>query len=80
MDTIYLDDYIEDGIIRESSFRKKIKSTNWEAYKDKKVLIKGCASIEVPIWAFMIITANLTKFATSILFGEPCSAMKIYNS
>lgn len=80
MDTIYLDDFIENGLIRESSFRKKIKCTNWEKYTNKKVLIKGCASIEVPTWAYMIITANLSKYAISILFGEPCSAVKIYEN
>tara|TARA_Y100000590_G_C15074271_1_gene771296 strand:+ start:145 stop:393 length:249 start_codon:yes stop_codon:yes gene_type:complete len=77
METIFLDDFVDDGIIRESSFRLKIKSIDWEIYKDKNVLIKGCASIEVPTWAYMIITANLSTYAKKILFGEPCSAIKI---
>jgi len=77
MDTIFLDDFVDGGIIRESSFRKKVKSINWESYKDKDVLIKGCASVEVPTWAYMIITVKLSSFAKKILFGEPCSAVKI---
>ena len=77
METIFLDDFVDDGIIRESSFRKKVNSIDWEIYKGQNVLIKGCASVEVPTWAYMIITANLSNFANKILFGEPCSAVKI---
>ena len=77
MDTIYLDDFVDEGIIRESSFRKKVNSIDWKIYSDKNVLIKGCASVEIPTWAYMIITVNLSKFAKKILFGEPCSAIKI---
>ena len=59
------------------TYNNKINSINWQKYKNKKVLIKGCASTPVPTWAFMIITAELSKHATTILFGEPCSAVKI---
>ena len=77
METIFLDDFVYDGIIKEIYFREKINSIDWKKYDNKKVLIKGCASIHVPTWAFMIITAKLSKYATTILFGEPCSAIKI---
>ena len=77
METIFLDDFVHDGIIKESYFREKINSIEWKKYNNKKVLIKGCASTHVPTWAFMIITAKLSKYATTILFGEPCSAVKI---
>ena len=78
METIYLDDYTKNGIIIEKEFRKKINKTDWDFYKDKKVLIKGCASVPVPTWAYLIITAKLTKHASKIYFGEKCSAIKIF--
>ena len=78
MDTIYLDDYLDDKMIKENSFRKKIDQTNWEKYSNKKVLIKGCAQAPVPTWAYMNITSKLVKYAKGIYFGEPCSAVKIY--
>tara|TARA_B100000959_G_scaffold283485_1_gene352517 strand:+ start:41 stop:292 length:252 start_codon:yes stop_codon:yes gene_type:complete len=78
MDTIYLNDYLDNKIIKENSFRKKIDQTNWEKYSGKKVLIKGCADAPIPTWAYMIITGKLTKYAEGIYFGEPCSAIKIY--
>ena len=80
METIYLDDYLDNQTIQEKIFREKIDETNWNKYTHKKVLIKGCAQSPVPIWAYMIITTKLIKYAKSIYFGESCSAVKIYNS
>tara|TARA_Y100000590_G_C15344608_1_gene872755 strand:- start:469 stop:705 length:237 start_codon:yes stop_codon:yes gene_type:complete len=78
MDTIYLDDFLSEQIIKEKEFREKIKSKNWEKYSNKKVLIKGCAKSPVPTWAYLIIATELTKHAKSIYFGESCSAIKIF--
>tara|TARA_B100000686_G_C16050308_1_gene599613 strand:+ start:121 stop:366 length:246 start_codon:yes stop_codon:yes gene_type:complete len=78
MDTIYLDDFSDQGIIKEDIFRHKVNSFEWEKFKNKKVLIKGCSKIPIPTWAYLIITAKLTLYASSIVFGEPCSAVKIF--
>ena len=78
MKTILLDDFIDEGIIREKSFRKKVKSTDWNQYKNKRVLIKGCTDIPVPTWAYLIITAYLSQTVERIYFGELRSAVKIY--
>ena len=78
MDTIFLDDFLVDGLIREKDFREKIKRIDWSKYENKKVMIKGCTSVPVPTWAYLIITAQLVKYSNQILYGEPCSAIKIY--
>ena len=78
MDTIFLDDFLVDGLIREKDFRAKIEDINWSKYENKKVMIKGCTSVPVPTWAYLIITAQLVKYSDQILYGEPCSAVKIY--
>tara|TARA_B100000959_G_C14438325_1_gene401589 strand:- start:44 stop:295 length:252 start_codon:yes stop_codon:yes gene_type:complete len=78
METIQLDDFLHDGIIKESIFRKKIENFNWKKYTGEKVLIKGCSQSPVPTWAYMIIAGKLMQFANSIYFGESCSAVKIY--
>ena len=80
METIFLDDFTTKGIIIEKEFRNKINSIDWNIYKNKKVLIKGCASAPVPTWAYLIITAQLSQKAKLILYGEPCSAFEIYKS
>ena len=56
----------------------KIKDINWSKYENKKVMIKGCTSSPVPTWAYLIITAQLVKYSDQVLYGEPCSAVKIY--
>ena len=43
-------------------------------------IIKGCSKATVPTWAYLIITANLTKYAKRIYFGEPCSAIDIFKN
>ena len=32
METIYLDDFLDEGIIKEKSFRKKVSEINWDDY------------------------------------------------
>ena len=78
METIYLDDFLCDQIIKEKEFRQKVVSKNWGKYSNKKVLIKGCAKSPIPTWAYLIIATELTKHAKSIYFGESCSAIKIF--
>lgn len=77
MKKIELDDFLTNGILREQDFRKKISEINWDLFSNKKVLIKGCTSVPVPIWSYLIITAKLSGKAKKIYFGEPCSAIEI---
>ena len=80
METIYLDDFLDDGIIKEKSFREKVSAINWQDYNSKRVMIKGCTSVPVPTWAYLIIAAKLTRYAKRIYFGEPCSAIDIFKN
>ena len=79
METILLDDFLDNGIIRERSFREKIGSMDFNFFNKKKVIIKGCAGVPVPTWAYLIIVANLAQVADKIYFGEPRHAVKIFN-
>ena len=80
MQNINLDDFLTEGIIKEKDFREKVSLIDWTKYQDKKVIIKGCSKAMVPTWAYLIITANLTKYAKRIYFGEPCSAINIFKN
>ncbi len=79
MDTIYLDDFLTDGIIKEKEFRSMIKKVDWSKYKNKKVLLKGCTSVPVPTWTYLIIASRLAQNCKQIYYGEPCSAVKIFD-
>jgi len=79
METILLDDFVDDGIIREKSFRQKVDEIDFEQYRDQKVIIKGCADVVVPTWAYLILTARLAQVADKLYYGEPRYAVKIFN-
>ena len=79
METILLDDIIDEGIIREKSFREKIHTMDFNKFANQKVIIKGCAGVTVPIWAYLILVAQLAQVADKIYFGEPRYAVKIFN-
>ena len=79
METILLEDFLDEGIIKEKSFREKINLMDFSTFSNKKVIIKGCAGVPVPTWAYLIIVANVAQVADKIYFGEPRHAVKVFN-
>ena len=79
METILLDDFLDDGIIREKSFRKMVDDMDFKNYSNKKVIIKGCASVAVPTWAYLIIVARVAQVANKLYYGEPRHAVKVFD-
>ena len=79
METILLEDFLDEGIIKEKSFREKINLMDFSTFNNKKGIIKGCAGVPVPTWAYLIIVANVAQVADKIYFGEPRHAVKIFN-
>ena len=79
MQTILLDDFIDDGIIKEKSFRAKVDNMDFDKFAGQKVIIEGCAGVTVPTWAYLILVAQLSQVAEKIYYGEPRYAVKIFN-
>ncbi|MAV16132.1 MAG: hypothetical protein CMG08_04890 [Candidatus Marinimicrobia bacterium] len=79
MKTIFLDDFLINGILKEKAFNEKVNKLNWDEFIDKRVLIKGCTNVPVPTWAYLIITARLSQKAKRIYFGEIKRPIEIYN-
>jgi len=52
--------------------------TDWEKYRDAKVVIKGCSKVDVPTSAYVEATAKLKPIVSSLMFGEPCSTVPLY--
>ncbi|MBB2149955.1 DUF2480 family protein [Pedobacter gandavensis] len=59
-------------------FTKALAKIDLNAFADERVVIKGCADIDVPISAYVEITSLLTPVVKSIMYGEPCSTVPIY--
>ena len=56
-----------------------VDNLDLDNYRGKKVIIKGCASVTVPTWAYLILAAQIAQVADKIYYGEPRYAVKIYN-
>ncbi|SHH00853.1 DUF2480 family protein [Pedobacter caeni] len=59
-------------------FAKALAKIDLAAFEGERVVVKGCADIEVPISAYVEITSLLTPVVKSIMYGEPCSTVPIY--
>ncbi len=59
-------------------FTKALARIDINAYADERVVVKGCADIDIPVSAYVEITRQLSKVAKSIMYGEPCSTVPIF--
>jgi len=59
-------------------FVRALSKIDLDAFANERVVIKGCADIEVPVAAYVEITNLLTPVVKSIMYGEPCSTVPIY--
>ena len=74
-------DLIVFGTLQELEnqlFFNAINTIDIEAFRDKKVVVKGCSKLPVPTTAYVEITRKLQPVVQSLMFGEPCSTVPIY--
>ncbi len=62
----------------QSAYATALAHVDGAAYKDQRVVIKGCSDYPVPASAYLEITRLLQPFALSIMYGEPCSTVPIF--
>ncbi|MES2621664.1 MAG: DUF2480 family protein [Bacteroidota bacterium] len=77
--SIDLKDFLFKGLIlREADFREAVKNTTWSNYKDRYVIIHCSADAIIPMWAYMVLSAELSAFAKDIAFSSPEHAAEIF--
>jgi hypothetical protein len=64
---------LEDKLFFEALARVDI-----EAFRDKRVVVKGCSKYPVPVAAYVEISRLLRPVVQSLMFGEPCSTVPLY--
>ena len=59
-------------------YSKAIRELDPLQYEDRMVVVKGCGEKDVPLCAYVELTARLRPHVKSLLFGEPCSTVPLY--
>ncbi|KAA6440038.1 DUF2480 family protein [Dyadobacter flavalbus] len=59
-------------------FADAIHKLNPEEFAGKRVVVKGCSKVSVPVSAYVEISTLLKPVVQSLMFGEPCSTVPIY--
>ncbi|MFC6269580.1 DUF2480 family protein [Frigoriflavimonas asaccharolytica] len=68
---IDLKDFLfQEMILKEKDFREKIAALNIDDYKDCYIYIYNSADAIVPLWAYFLITAQITHVTKKIIFGN----------
>ena len=56
--------------LKEKDFRYKVRETDWSQYDGKYVALHCSEDAIVPVWAYMLITAELHGHATKVVYGN----------
>lgn len=59
-------------------FDEALAQINWEDFKGRKVVVKGCSKINVPTSVYVEVTRQLQPVVYSLMFGEPCSTVPLF--
>ncbi len=68
---IDLAQWLLDGLVLvESRFRESVNTTDFTAYKNHHVAIHCSTDAIIPQWAWMLVQAELTDIATTVVHGS----------
>ena len=59
-------------------FQSLIEAIDPQAFKDKPVIIKGCAEKNIPPTAYIALVEKLQPHVKSLMYGEACSSVPLY--
>lgn len=70
------DNLWQELVLKEKDFRDFVKNHNWSLYKDTYVGVHCSVDVIIPVWAYMLVTANATKHAKRVFFGDKATLNK----
>lgn len=59
-------------------FKDIIDSIEIDIFKDKPVILKGCANKPIPETAYSLLIRRLQPYVKSIMYGEACSTVPLF--
>ncbi len=78
MEIFEIERFAQGGVLEEESFRRTLDQFDWSKYDGREVLIKGCAEILIPTWAYVVVAARLANHARKIFYGEVQKPIPVY--
>ncbi|MDC9723231.1 MAG: DUF2480 family protein [Urechidicola sp.] len=71
------------GVLKDletSIYQNIISALPTDDYKDKPIIIKGCANKPIPETAYIQLISKLIPVAKSVMYGEACSTVPLFKS
>ncbi len=65
-------------LLETSLFQNIIQNLSIDSFKEKSIIIKGCAQKPIPPSAFSMLIHKLQPIAKSIMYGEACSTVPLF--
>lgn len=78
MEVVDISSFVDGDLLEEESFVARVESFDWTKFAGKKVLVRGCADIIIPTWAYMMVTAKLAGVADKIRYGNEHSNLVVF--
>ena len=72
--TLDLMQFMDEGILREKAFRAHVKTFDWTQYQKKWVNVWCSEDAIIPLWAYMIVGAQLSLCAIGTVSTLPENA------
>lgn len=61
-------------------YQRGINMHDWNQYKGKYILLKGCGDIHIPDSIYLLATNKLMKTAKKMMYGEACSFVPVWKN
>ena len=65
-------------VLEERLLLDSLAGEDWDRYRDKRIVVKGCSKVSVPPSVYVEVTRRLRPLAGSLMFGEPCSTVPVF--
>lgn len=59
-------------------YEEAINAIDFAQFEGKRMIVKGCSDVPVPVQAYVEVTRRLMPFAKSIMYGEACSNVPLF--
>lgn len=66
--------------VRFDRYRRRLEEVDWERFRDKFVILKGCSSKEKPVpdSVYLYAAKRLVPLVKKLMYGEACSNVPVY--